>query len=69
MCLKKYGGQKLHVIILFLKCSLKADSFVGGSDVVEKFFGVLADEGFLVVAGHVVPRNAVIVDIVEHAQA
>lgn len=47
----------------------KADATVGGGHVVEEFVAVFADERFLVVAGDVVPRDSVIVDIVQHAEA
>lgn len=48
---------------------LKTESRIGGSDVVEELIRVLADDGLLVVAGNVVPRDSVIVDVVQDGQA
>lgn len=48
---------------------LQPDAAVRGRDVVEQLLGVLADDGLLVVAGDVVPRDAVVVDVVEDRQA
>lgn len=49
--------------------SLEADSAVGAGYVVQKLVAVLADEGLLVVAGYVVPSDAVVVDVVEDREA
>ena len=47
----------------------QTEAGVGAGDVVEEFVGVLADDGLLVVAGDVVPRDAVVVHVVEDAEA
>ena len=47
----------------------EADAAVGAGDVVEELVAVLADEGLLVVAGDVVPGDAVVVDVVEDREA
>ena len=48
---------------------LQGDGGVARADVVEELFAVLADEGLLVVAGDVVPLDAVVVEVVEDGQA
>jgi hypothetical protein len=48
---------------------LKSDSSVGASHVVEEFIAVLADEGLLMVAGNVMPGDAVAVHVVKHGEA
>ena len=40
---------------------------MGGSDELQELFRVLADEGLGVVAGDVVPLDAVLVDVVQDA--
>lgn len=47
----------------------QAEAGVGAGDVVKQLVGVLADDGLLVVAGHVVPCDTVIVHVVEDAEA
>lgn len=47
----------------------QTEAGVGAGDVVEELLRVLADHGLLVVAGDVVPRDAVVVHVVEHAHA
>ena len=42
---------------------------VTGTDKVEQLVAVLADERLLVVAGNVVPLDAVVVEVVENGQA
>lgn len=49
-------------------CS-EAEAGVGAGHVGEKLLGVFADERFLVVAGHVVPADPVLVDVVQDGQA
>lgn len=56
-------------MILRNKFRLQSDAAVRGRDVVEELLGVLADDGLFVVAGDVVPRDAVVVDVVEDGQA
>lgn len=48
---------------------LQLDASVGGLDVVEEFLGVFADERLLVVTSNVVPRNSVVVNVVQNTQA
>ena len=48
---------------------LEADARVAGADEVEQLVAVLADEGLEVVAGHVVPVDAVVVEVVQDGQA
>lgn len=48
---------------------LESDSSVGGCHVVEQLVAVLANEGLLVVAGHIVPGDAVAVHIVKYSEA
>lgn len=47
---------------------LESDSSVGGSHVVEELIAVLADEGLLVVAGDVMPGDAVAIHVVQHGE-
>lgn len=47
----------------------QTDARVGAGDVVEEFVRVFADDGLLVVAGDVVPRDTVVVYVVEYAEA
>lgn len=47
----------------------QTEAGVGAGDVVEEFLGVFTHDGFLVVAGDVVPCDAVVVYVVENAHA
>lgn len=47
----------------------QTETGVGASNIVEKLFGVFANDRFLVVASDVVPSDAVVVDVVEDAEA
>lgn len=47
----------------------QTDSWVSGRDEVEELVAVLAHEGLHVVAGHVVPLDAVVVEVVQDGQA
>lgn len=49
--------------------SLQPNAAIGGRDVIKQLFGIFANDGLLVVAGDVVPRDAVVVDVVEDRQA
>lgn len=49
--------------------TLQSNAAICGRDVIEELLGVLADDGLLVVAGDVVPRDTVIVDVVEDGEA
>lgn len=60
--------MKINTKCLVIR-QLKSDAPVGGGYVVEQLLVVLADEGLLVVAGNVVPRDAVIVHVVQDGQA
>lgn len=48
--------------------SSKTNASVGGSDIVEKFLAVLANEGLLVITGDIMPCDSVVVDVVENAE-
>lgn len=48
---------------------LEWDFRVAGADKVEELLAVLTDEGFLVVAGHIVPLDTVVVEVVEDGEA
>lgn len=48
---------------------LQFDVRVGGSNVLEKRRRIFADDGLGVIASNVVPFDAVLVDVIEHAQA
>lgn len=50
------------------KVDLKLETRVGGGHVVEQLVAVFAHERLLVIATDVVPRNAVTVHVVQHAQ-
>lgn len=47
----------------------QTDSWVSGRDEVEELVAVLAHEGLHVVAGHVVPLDTVVVEVVQDGQA
>lgn len=53
----------------FVRGLLKTDVGVGEANVLQERVVFLADPGFLVVAGHVVPVDAVVVELIEHGQA
>ena len=55
--------------IYILTQFLKTNATVGAGDVLEELLAVLTYEGFLVVAGNVVPGDAVVVDVVEDREA
>lgn len=46
----------------------KSDAWVGGGDVVEKLLAVLANNRLLVVAGHIVPGDAIVINVVQNSQ-
>lgn len=47
---------------------LQSKARVGAGDVVQKLIAVFADERLFVVASNIVPRNTVVVDVVQNAQ-
>lgn len=55
------GGRRVYY--------LQTKTGIGGRHVVEQLVRVLADDGLLVVAGDVVPGDAVVVDVVQDGQA
>lgn len=59
-----------HISAVVSVTSLSGDApAAGGADVVEQLLGVLAHPRLLVMAGHVVPDDAVLVEVVEDADA
>lgn len=57
-------SSRFYVKISFLQPKV----WICGSDVVEKFIRIFADDRFLVVAGHVVPCDSVVVYVVKDCQ-
>lgn len=62
--MRDWGGGGLDALVVS-----EAEATVGGCDVVEQLIAVFTDERFLVVTSYIMPRDAVVVDIVEHAEA
>jgi hypothetical protein len=48
--------------------NLETDAWVARADEVEQFVTVLTDERFQVVARHIVPLNAIVVEVVQNGQ-
>lgn len=59
----------IHTHIHTLLHRLQANTRIRGRHIVEQLLGILADERLLVVAGHIMPGNAIIVHIIQHRQA
>lgn len=51
-----------------LKRNLQPNAAIRSRDVIQKLFGILADDRFFVVASNVVPSNTVVVNIIEDGQ-
>jgi hypothetical protein len=47
---------------------LETDASVAGTDEVQQFVAVLADEWFQVVARHIMPLDAIVVEVVQNGQ-
>lgn len=62
------GKKKVEGTVV-IAGGLEGDFRVAGADKVEELLAVLADEWFLVVAGHIVPLDAVVVKVVEDGEA
>lgn len=47
---------------------LKAKSSVGACDVAQELFGIFANEGFLVITRDIVPRDTIVINVVQNRQ-
>ena len=52
-----------------INCFLKTKTAIGTGYVVEKFIGIFADEWLFVITSDVVPRDTIVVDVVENGHA
>lgn len=62
-------GLSCHLSLVLSLRESQTEAGVGAGDVLEQLIRVFTDHGLLVVAGDVVPRDAIVVHVVEHAQA
>jgi hypothetical protein len=57
------------VVVLVLELVLETDAWVAGAHEVEQFITVLTDERFQVVTSHIMPLDAIIIEIVQNGEA